>query len=112
MTRFRAMRLARLLSICLLAVQFAAGRASADVFTDRAEVKAEVVPAKAHPGQTVTYVMRMEIKDGFHSYPTKQPNPEAADFTTSFKPPRFGEFVPVGEVVDPPTQELHGNALQ
>jgi len=42
------------------------------------KVEAKFTPAEAKPGQTVTFTLTVELNDGFHTYPTVQPDKQAA----------------------------------
>src|SRR5437870_8197637 len=52
-------------------------------------IKATVEPATAKRGETVTWRLVVELIDGWHTYPTVQPDPGAEGFVTglSFSPP-------------------------
>jgi thiol:disulfide interchange protein DsbD len=79
---------------------------------DRATVTASVEPAQAAPGEIVTWKLTMTIADGYHSYPTRQINAAVEDAVISIRPPKSGEFVFVGDVENPPTEEiLHDGQL-
>lgn len=91
------------LALIILAFVIGAAPLSADSFEERAKVTARFEPAQAKPGQLVTWVLRVELKNGFHTYPTRQigSHPEVDTLVTTLRKPRFGELVPVGDIVDP-----------
>ncbi len=59
-------------------------------------------PAEAKPGETVTLKITLEPVRGFHTYPTKQPNPRVADQINRFQFPNDGPVIFVGDLKDPP----------
>ena len=44
-------------------------------------------PAEAKPGQTVTFTLTVELNDGYHTYPTVQPDKKAAGMVNEIKFP-------------------------
>jgi thiol:disulfide interchange protein DsbD len=70
---------------------------------DRAKVVARFDPPRAKRGQVVTWIMQVELKTGFHTYPTRQVgnHPDIETLVSTVRKPRFGELVPVGDVIDP-----------
>lgn len=109
------MKAVRWLAIMLVA----ASTAVAAPLEKGANVKVEIVPPQARPGQTVVFRLTMELLDGRHTYPTKQPHEDAV--RTKFKFPSDGDLIFVGDIVDPPsvsrvelgvpTQEIEGTAV-
>ncbi|MCX7700619.1 MAG: hypothetical protein N2039_07055, partial [Gemmataceae bacterium] len=91
------------LAMIFLAFVIGAAPLSADSFEERAKVTARFEPPQAKPGQLITWILRVELKNGFHTYPTKQisNHPEVDTLVTTLRKPRFGELVPVGEIIDP-----------
>ena len=65
------------------------------------KVEATFDPAEAKPGQTVTLKLTVELNEGYHTYPTKQPEKAAADMVNQIKFPDAGAVVFVGGVIDP-----------
>jgi hypothetical protein len=65
------------------------------------KVEAKFDPAEARPGQTVTVKVTIELNDGYHTYPTAQPDPAAAGMANSFKFPKDGPVIFVGPTADP-----------
>ena len=65
------------------------------------KVEASFAPAEAKPGQTVTYSVRVELKDGYHTYPTMQEDKGAENFVNEFKFPKPDKVIFVGTVQDP-----------
>src|SRR5205823_5390069 len=64
-------------------------------------ITATVEPATAKRGETVTWKVVVELIDGWHTYPTVQPDPEAGSYRTTFKFPGSGDLVFVGKVKEP-----------
>lgn len=98
----------RSLLILALASLFAIATVSAQLpkkptWYDRAVKKLEVSfdPVEAKPGSTVTCKITIELNDGYHTYPTKQPEKAAADMTNRIKFPDPGAVIFVGTVTDP-----------
>lgn len=58
-------------------------------------------PAEAKPGQTVTFKLTIELNEGYHTYPTVQPDKLAASMVNTIKFPPPGSAVFVGPVTDP-----------
>jgi hypothetical protein len=65
------------------------------------KVEASFSPAEAKPGQTVTFSVTVELNDGYHTYPTVQTDKMALSMVNTFKFPKPGEVIFVGEVQDP-----------
>lgn len=49
------------------------------------EASGSLNKTEAAPGDALVFKLKMEIKPGFHSYPTKQKDPKAADFVTKIR---------------------------
>jgi thiol:disulfide interchange protein DsbD len=65
-------------------------------------IEAEVEPAEARRGQTVTWRLKVTVLPGWHSYPTAQVDPEAASYLTQIKFERAaGDAVFVGGLKEP-----------
>lgn len=103
------MRLNRML-VLVPAVAVAAALASAPATHAGAQkwyekavkkVSAEVKPAEAKPGQTVTLSVTVELHDGYHTYPTVQEDKGAAGMVNVFKFPAPGTVIFVGQLEDP-----------
>ena len=79
------------------------GTANAQKWYEKAVKKVEgrFTPAEAKPGQTVTFSLTVELNDGYHTYPTAQPDPKAADMINVIKFPAPGALIFVGETQDP-----------
>lgn len=62
-----------------------------------------VSPATAAPGATVKVTITVDLADGFHTYPTVQPDPKAADQITKivFPAADAGGLIFVGSVKNP-----------
>lgn len=102
------MRFPRLLAAAaLLALAAALPDRPADAvqkgWYDRAvkSVGATFEPAEAKPGQTVTFKLTVDLNDGYHTYPTVQPDKAAADMVNVIQFPGPGAVVFVGAVTDP-----------
>jgi hypothetical protein len=65
------------------------------------KVEATFDPAEAKPGQTVTFKLTVALNDGYHTYPTTQPEKAAEGFVNQVKFPDPGAVVFVGPVIDP-----------
>jgi hypothetical protein len=85
----------------LLAV--APGSASAQKWYEKAvkKVEGKFAPAEAKPGQTVTFTLTVELHDGYHTYPTAQPDKLAAGMVNVLKFPAPGTVIFVGATEDP-----------
>ncbi len=79
------------------------GTATAQKWYEKAVKKIEgrFAPAEAKPGQTVTFTLTVELNDGYHTYPTAQPDKLAASMTNVIKFPATGPVVFVGDTLDP-----------
>ena len=65
------------------------------------KVEGKFTPAEAKPGQTVTFSLTVELNDGYHTYPTAQPDKAAEGMNNVIKFPAPGAVVFVGETEDP-----------
>src|SRR5205809_1774600 len=79
--------------------QFDGAPRSADEVITKAEAK--LSPTTAKRGEAVTWSFTVELIPGWHTYPTRQPEPEADSFTTKVKPPEPGDLIFVGAVQEP-----------
>jgi thiol:disulfide interchange protein DsbD len=66
------------------------------------KVEATVEPATAKPGDTVTWKLTLELIPGWHTYPTRQPDPKADSQVNRIKLPTTGDVVAAGPVKEPP----------
>lgn len=66
------------------------------------KVEAKFEPAEAKPGQTVTLKVSLQLLDGWHTYPTVQPDKAAKAQSNKLTFPEPGELVYVGEMDEPP----------
>ena len=84
-------------------VAVAPGPASAQKWYEKAvkKVEGKFTPAEAKPGQTVTFTLTVELNEGYHTYPTAQPDKLAAGMVNVIKFPAPGAVVFVGETLDP-----------
>jgi thiol:disulfide interchange protein len=71
-------------------------------FPDVAEVEASVEPATAKRGETVTWRLTVELIPGWHTYPTKQNDPEASSSVNKITFPAPGDVIFVGDLQEPP----------
>lgn len=92
----------RLTMTCVLGL-LAVSPSWGDAIDERAKVTARFEPSRAKPGQVVTWILQVELKAGYHTYPTRQigNHPELDTLVSSIRKPKYGELVPIGEVVDP-----------
>lgn len=105
------MRLKRTLALALpcVALAVAASGRPAALATQKSgwyekavkKVEAKFEPAEAKPGQTVTFTLTVDLHDGYHTYPTAQPDKLASSFVNVLKFPAPGGVIFVGPVVDP-----------
>ena len=65
------------------------------------KVEARFEPAEALPGQTVTFKITVELHDGYHTYPTFQPDKLASSMVNTIKFPAPAGVIFVGAVGDP-----------
>lgn len=79
------------------------GSASAQKWYEKAvkKVEGKFTPAEAKPGQTVTFTLTVDLNDGYHTYPTAQPDKKAADMINVIKFPDPGAVIFVGATQDP-----------
>jgi hypothetical protein len=79
------------------------GTANAQKWYEKAvkKVEGKFTPAEAKPGQTVTFTLTVELNDGYHTYPTVQPDKQAATMVNLIKFPEPGAVIFVGETQDP-----------
>jgi DsbC/DsbD-like thiol-disulfide interchange protein len=79
------------------------GSASGQKWYEKAvkRVEGSFTPAEAKPGQTVTFKLTVELNEGYHTYPTVQPDKMAAGMQNVIKFPQPGTVVFVGKLQDP-----------
>ena len=79
------------------------GTANAQKWFTKAVKKVEgrFSPTEAKPGQTVTFTLTVELNDGYHTYPTVQPDKMAAGMVNLIKFPEAGTVIFVGQTHDP-----------
>ena len=65
------------------------------------KVEGKFTPGEAKPGQTVTFTLTVELNDGYHTYPTIQPDKQAAGMVNVLKFPAPGAVIFVGSIEDP-----------
>jgi DsbC/DsbD-like thiol-disulfide interchange protein len=96
----------RLLLVAALALFAAPAFAQNQSFNDVVKkVSAKIEPATARRGEAVTWTLTVEVIDGWHTYPTQQPDPKADSYTNRIKFPRQNGLVFVGELTEPATVE-------
>jgi thiol:disulfide interchange protein DsbD len=66
------------------------------------EIATKIEPAAARPGDTVTWRLTVELLPGWHTYPTKQTDPEAQQQVTKFTFPTDGDLKFDEKFSDPP----------
>lgn len=91
----------RILLAVPLGLALAAPAAAQTINDATKKVEAVFEPAEARPGQTVTLKITVQLADGYYTYPTVQPAPEAKYSTNSVVFPKGGPVVFVGETIDP-----------
>ena len=69
------------------------------------KVSARFEPASAKRGEAVTWTLTIEVIEGWHTYPTKQADPNAESYTNRIKFPKENGVVFVGELTEPATVE-------
>lgn len=71
-----------------------------------AKIEANLTPAEAKRGAVVTWTFTLELKPGYHSYPTEQTNPKSAAQVNLFDFPQPRDALPlviaVGKIKEPP----------
>ena len=65
------------------------------------KVEATFEPAEAKPGETVTLKITVHLHDGYHTYPTRQPDKAAEAMVNKISFPDAGAVTFVGDVTDP-----------
>jgi hypothetical protein len=92
-----------LLALTLLPLFAFPAFAQKDSAFDKAVKKVEVrfEPAEAKPGQTVTLKITLTLADGYYTYPTFQPDKQAAGMVNKLQVPAPGSVIFVGEPFDP-----------
>ena len=63
--------------------------------------EASFEPAEAKPGQTVTLMLTVLVKEGWHIYPTVQPEKPAGSSVTKITFPTSGSILFVGKLKEP-----------
>jgi DsbC/DsbD-like thiol-disulfide interchange protein len=91
-------RLLLAISLCLAVAAPAVAQSAKDAVQ---KVEAVFEPADAKPGQTVTLKITVKLADGYYTYPTVQPAPEAKYSTNAIVVPAGGPIVFVDKTVDP-----------
>ncbi|HEV3386565.1 MAG TPA: cytochrome c biogenesis protein CcdA, partial [Gemmata sp.] len=76
-------------------------------FSEVADITAEVVPAKAKRGETVTFKFTVTPKPGAWTYPTKPEDPEQSARNKLAVPQKPGDAIFVTPVLDPPQPKTH-----
>ena len=100
MTRVSAVIFAMAVAALVAAVP---GTVRAQKWYEKAVKKVEgrFTPAEAKPGQTVTFSLTVELTDGYHTYPTAQPDKLAAGMVNAITFPDPGTVIFVGTTLDP-----------
>src|SRR5437764_12764340 len=65
-------------------------------------VTAKAAPATVKRGETVKWTLRLEIADGWHTYPTTQADERSESFVNKIAFPKPGDVVFVGALPEPP----------
>jgi len=74
-------------------------RSASEVITKTA---AQLTPTTAKRGEMVTWSFTVDLLPGWHTYPTRQSDPEADSQKTTIKPPKPDDLIFVGLPQDPP----------
>lgn len=104
MRRYRMLALAFPLAVIvdLLPEQPAAGVQKKDWYVKAVKkIEGKFEPAEAKPGQTVVFKLIVDLNDGYHTYPTVQPDKAADNFVNVLKFPSSKSVIFVGSVTDP-----------
>ncbi|HLW67207.1 MAG TPA: hypothetical protein VKS79_17975 [Gemmataceae bacterium] len=64
-------------------------------------VEAKLEPATAKRGETVKWVLTIELIPDWHTYPTKQKDVDFISFTNKYKFPKSADIVFVGDLREP-----------
>ena len=91
------------ISFATVCLSTAIASAQSDAWYAKAvkSLEASIEPATAKPGQTVTYRVTLELNDGYHTYPSEQPDKNAAGMVNKFTFPEAGTLIFVGSLKDP-----------
>src|SRR5439155_11956755 len=65
------------------------------------KIEVAVVPSTAARGETVTWMLTIELAPGWHTYPLRQVDPAAKDNITKIDFPATAGVVPVGKCKEP-----------
>jgi|SRR5579883_195877 len=100
MIRFSAVMFAMAVAAVLAALP---GTANAQKWYAKAvkSVEGRFTPAEAKPGQTITFSLTVELNEGYHTYPTAQPDKKAEKIVNIIEFPAPGTVIFVGETQDP-----------
>jgi hypothetical protein len=90
--------------VAMLFALAVASAAAAQPTFEQVVKKAEATfePATARPGQTVMLKVSLKLLEGWHTYPTFQPEKAAKTYVNKLTFPQPGAIVYVGTVDDPP----------
>lgn len=69
------------------------------------KVEAHIEPSTVRRGQVVAWKLMLELAPGWHTYPTRQPDEQAASYVNKFRFPSDAPVVFVGELDEPKTEE-------
>ena len=67
-------------------------------------ITAKAEPATVKRGETVKWKLQITLAEGWHSYPTKQPDERSDSFVNKIAFPKPGDVVFVGELKEPPAK--------
>lgn len=65
------------------------------------KLDATIEPAKVKPGDTVTWKLTIDLLEGWHTYPTVQPDPNQSTFVTKITFPKIDGLSFTGDVKEP-----------
>jgi DsbC/DsbD-like thiol-disulfide interchange protein len=78
---------------------------------DRMKVKATLEPKEAAVGDTIKLKLKLDIKAGYHTYPTVQNDPNASAFITNIRV-RSGPLEAAGTAKEPKPNEKYDQDLK
>jgi DsbC/DsbD-like thiol-disulfide interchange protein len=89
-------------TLALALVASSAGMAQPLAFKDVVKrVEAKLEPATAKRGETVKWVLTIELIPEWHTYPTKQKDADFISFTNKYKFPKSADIVFAGDLREP-----------
>lgn len=98
---------------CVVLLMCLTSVAAADDWYAKAvrSVEAAIDPGTARPGQTVKFRLTVDLHEGYHTYPTLQPDKKAAAMVNKLTFPEPGALIFVGTVKDPEKPDIKPEPL-